>query len=59
MTSTLTDLGTFEGFNFRDQAAIMRRLTAEDVVNWDHDGDGEAEFPVAKTTPPPRLTCWI
>ena len=44
MTSTLTDLGTFEGFNFRDQAAIMQRLTAEDVVNWDHDADGEAEF---------------
>ncbi len=43
-TITLPDLGTFEGFNFRDQSAIERVLTAEDVVNWDHDGDGEAEF---------------
>ena len=38
------DLGTFEGFNFRDQSAIERELTAEEVVNWNHDGDGEAEF---------------
>jgi hypothetical protein len=42
---TLTyDLGTFEGFNFRSQSAIERILTAEEVINWDHDGDGEAEF---------------
>ena len=38
------DLGTFEGFNFRDQDAIERLLTAEEVVNWDHDAHGEAEF---------------
>ena len=38
------DLGYFEGFNFRDQCAIEKILTAEDVVNWDHDEDGEAEF---------------
>lgn len=38
------DLGTFEGFNFRDASAIDRVLTAEDVVNWDHDAKGEAEF---------------
>ena len=38
------DLGEFEGFNFRDQSAIMKTLTAEDVLNWDHDRDGEAEF---------------
>lgn len=38
------DLGTFEGFNFRSQSAISRNLTAEEVVNWDHDRDGEAEF---------------
>ena len=37
-------LGTFEGFNFRHQGAIDRLLTAEEVVNWDHDADGEAEF---------------
>ena len=43
-TTTLPDLGTFEGFNFRDQSAIERVLTAEDVINWDHDGEGEAEF---------------
>lgn len=38
------DFGTFEGFNFRDQSAIEQVLTAEDVANWDHDLDGEAEF---------------
>lgn len=38
------DLGTFEGFNFRDQGAVERKLTGEDVVNWNHDKDGEAEF---------------
>jgi hypothetical protein len=38
------DLGTFEGFNFRPQQAIDRSLTAQDVVNWDHDAAGEAEF---------------
>jgi len=38
------DLGYFEGFNFRAQSAIFERLTAEDVVNWDHDANGEAEF---------------
>ena len=44
ITATLPDLGTFEGFNFRDQSAIERILTADEVVNWDHDADGEAEF---------------
>ena len=38
------DLGSFEGFNFREDAAIEDNLTAQDVVNWDHDRDGEAEF---------------
>ena len=38
------DLGTFEGFNFRENAAIDEALTAEEVVNWDHDAKGEAEF---------------
>ena len=38
------DLGTFEGFNFRDQSAIDGILTADQVVNWDHDQNGEAEF---------------
>lgn len=37
-------LGTFEGFNFREQGAIERALTAEEVVAWNHDRDGEAEF---------------
>ena len=37
-------LGLFEGFNFRDQSAIDRLVSAEEVVNWDHDGEGEAEF---------------
>ena len=38
------DLGTFEGFNFRAQSAIDRILTTAEVVAWDHDRDGEAEF---------------
>lgn len=38
------DLGTFEGFNFRNQSAIEKILTAEEAVNWEHDKDGEAEF---------------
>lgn len=44
LPTTLPDLGTFEGFNFRDQCAIERTLTADQVVNWDHDANGEAEF---------------
>ena len=38
------DLGTFEGFNFREQWAIERELTADEVVGWNHDQEGEAEF---------------
>jgi len=38
------DLGTFEGFNFRAHSAIERVLTAPEVVDWDHDRQGEAEF---------------
>lgn len=45
MEHTLTfDLGTFEGFNFRNQSAIERILTAQEVIDWDHDKHGEAEF---------------
>ena len=36
------DFGQFEGFNFRSQSAIERALTAQDVVGWDHDREGEA-----------------
>ena len=46
-THTITldhDLGTFEGFNFRDQGAIYPNQSAEEMVNWDHDKNGEAEF---------------
>jgi len=44
-TKTLRfDLGTFEGFNFRDQSAIERTLSGQEVVRWDHDQEGEAEF---------------
>jgi len=38
------NLGTFEGFSFRSQSAIARILTAAEVVAWDHDRQGEAEF---------------
>ena len=41
---SITDLGHFEGFNFRTQSAIERILTADDVKRWDHDKKGEAEF---------------
>lgn len=43
MTETLNlrfELGTFKGY----QAAICFNLTAHDVVNWDHNARGEAEF---------------
>lgn len=39
-----SDFGTFEGFNFRTQSAIDHILTAQEVVAWDHDRQGEAEF---------------
>lgn len=42
--SLISDFGTFEGFNFRTQSAIDRALTAQEVVAWDHDRQGEAEF---------------
>ena len=42
--ATQFDLGSFEGFNFRDQSAIDHNLTADEVIGWDHDGNGEAEF---------------
>lgn len=38
------DFGHFEGFNFRSQSAIELRLTATEVVQWDYDRYGEAEF---------------
>lgn len=38
------DLGTFEGFNHRTQEAIHPNVTAQQLVDWDHDGLGEAEF---------------
>ena len=38
------ELGMFEGFSFRHQSAIDHCLTAEEVLNWDHDAQGEAEF---------------
>lgn len=38
------DLGDFEGFNHEHQRPICPNPTAEQVVNWDHDTQGEAEF---------------
>ena len=38
------DLGTFEGFNHRTQSAIFPNVTADELVSWDHDRLGEAEF---------------
>jgi hypothetical protein len=37
-------IGMFEGFSFRNQCAIDQNLTADEVLNWDHDEQGEAEF---------------
>jgi len=34
----------FEGFNFKEQSAIDCLLTAQQIIDWDHDEDGEAEF---------------
>ena len=38
------DLGSFEGFNFHTQSAIYPNNTAQEVINWNHDIKGEAEF---------------
>jgi len=38
------DLGSFEGFNFREGRSIEEPLTAADVIVWDHDRAGQAEF---------------
>jgi hypothetical protein len=38
------DLGTFHGFSFRDQCALPGEYTADQVIEWDHDKQGEAEF---------------
>jgi hypothetical protein len=43
-TQSSIDIGEFEGFNFRSQSAILKTLTADEVLEWDHDKDGEAEF---------------
>jgi hypothetical protein len=43
-SATVTNLGFFEGFNFREQSAIERTLSAEEVIQWNHDARGEAEF---------------
>lgn len=40
----LNDLGTFDGFNLRSGLALERRLTAEEVANWDAEAQGEVEF---------------
>jgi len=38
------DLGTFEGFNHKTQEAIYPNVTAQEMIDWDHDRLGEAEF---------------
>lgn len=49
------DFGSFEGFNFRSQSAIFGRLSSEDILTWDHDAQGEAEFWPAGDRPEVRL----
>ena len=49
--SLSSDFGSFEGFNFRSQSAIVQNLTAQEVVGWDHDRQGEAEFWPAGDSP--------
>lgn len=44
LSSLSFDLGTFEGFNFREQSAIEQILSVTQAVQWDHDRLGEAEF---------------
>src|SRR4051812_44694891 len=51
------DFGTFEGFNFRTQSAIGPNSTAEEVINWDHDQKGEAEFWPSGDSPGVQLVC--
>ena len=49
--SLISDFGTFEGYNFRTLSPITRNLTAQEVVAWDHDRQGEAEFWPAGDSP--------
>jgi hypothetical protein len=49
--SLSSDFGSFEGFNSRTQSAIAPNLTAQEVVDWDHDRQGEAEFWPAGDSP--------
>ena len=46
MTDTIleNELGMFEGYNFREMSAIFPNHSAQEVVDWDHDEKGEAEF---------------
>lgn len=38
------NLGTFGGYSFRDHCPFRRRLTADEVINWDEAKDGSAWF---------------
>ena len=38
------NLGSFQGTNFRHHCPIERILTANEVVAWDHEREGQAEF---------------
>ena len=38
------NLGTFGGYSFRDHGPFRRRLTADEVLNWDEATDGSAWF---------------
>ena len=49
------NLGMFEGFNFRTQSAIDCLVSAQAVVNWDHDRQGEEEFWPAGDVPEAAL----
>jgi len=51
----LNTFGTFEGFNFRTQQAIDGNLTAREVIEWNHDAKGEAEFWPSGDSPGARL----
>jgi hypothetical protein len=37
-------LGTFTGFNLRDDCAVPQLLTANEVIEWDHEADGDTDF---------------
>ena len=42
--SIRSNLGLFNGYDFRSQSKMDRLFSANEVINWDHHKDGDAQF---------------